>query len=81
MHTSQFLSLRDLLSFTARQRRRIVNGLLATLALVAAATLITPPAYQSYSLVLVKFGREYLYRAEVGERGTITPGTGFDRRS
>jgi polysaccharide biosynthesis protein PslE len=48
--------------------------LLVFLAIVIPTTVITlslPPVYQSSATLLIKFGREYLYRPEVGEGKAI----------
>lgn len=67
------LSPLDFLRFSVRHRRGILAGFFGTVAVVLVLTLLMPATYEADALVLVKFGREYVYRAEVGG-GTIPPG-------
>ena len=70
-----FVSPRDFLRFSVRHRRGVLAGFFGTVGVVLALTLLMPATYEAEALVLVRFGREYLYRSEVGDRrDTITPG-------
>ena len=59
--------LQSLLQFTLRNRRRILTVFVSTVAVVMVGTFLLPKTYEATSLVLVKFGREYTYRPELGD--------------
>ncbi|MFH1148419.1 MAG: GumC family protein [Pseudomonadota bacterium] len=62
-------SVRDFLNVIFKHKVRISAVFLAVVAVVIAITFLVPPTYQSRSVVLVKLGREYIYRSEVGDDG------------
>jgi uncharacterized protein involved in exopolysaccharide biosynthesis len=75
-----YISLADVVEFSRRQRFRILKALLATVAVVMGGTFLVTPTYESEALLLVKYGREYLYRPELGEREAIAMGVNKDRQ-
>jgi uncharacterized protein involved in exopolysaccharide biosynthesis len=62
----ELISLQEAFRFAQRQRRRILGGMAATVGAVLLLTFLMAPTYEAVSLLLVRFGREYLYRPEVG---------------
>ena len=63
-------SLRDFLAVLFKHKYRILAAFLATVATVTVGSFLLPPTYEAKSSLLVKFGREYVYRPEVGERAS-----------
>ena len=61
-------SLRDLMSILFKHKQKILIVFLATVVTVTAGSFLLPPTYEATSSLLVKFGREYIYQPEVGER-------------
>ncbi len=64
-------TLRDFLSILFKHKTKILAVFLSIVVTVTAVTFIMSPTYQAKSSVLVKFGRENLYRPEVGDKGAI----------
>lgn len=60
-------SLRDFLTVIFKHRSRISAVFIATVATVAVGSFLMPPTFEAKSSLMVKFGREYVYRSEVGE--------------
>ena len=57
----------DLLTVVAR-RKRIVLTMVAVATMVAwGVSLFSPVHYAAHSTLILKFGREYIYRPEVGD--------------
>lgn len=61
-------SLRDFMSILFKHKQKILLVFLATVASVTFGSFLIPPTYEAKSSLLVKFGREYIYQPEVGER-------------
>lgn len=61
------LTFRDILRIIRRHRRMMLVTVAACVLLAVAVTLVMKPVYQSDSVIVVKFGREFIYRSEVGE--------------
>lgn len=61
-------SLRDFMSILFKHKQKILVVFLATVATVTVGSFLIPPTYEAKSSLLVKFGREYIYQPEVGER-------------
>jgi uncharacterized protein involved in exopolysaccharide biosynthesis len=61
-------SLRDFLNVLFKQKSKIIIIFLSIVITVAVISFLLPPTYEAKSSLLVKFGREYIYRSEVGER-------------
>jgi len=59
-------SLRDLLSILFKRKIAILTIFLTTVITVTAGSFLWPPTYEAKSSILVKFGRENIYRSEVG---------------
>ena len=60
-------NLRDLLSVLFKYYRTIVTVFVVTVCTVTLASFLVPPTYEAGSTLLVKLGRDYVYRPEVGE--------------
>jgi len=63
-------SLRDILTILFKHKYKILIIFLATVITVTVGSFLLPPTYEAKSSLLVKFGREYVYRPEVGERSS-----------
>jgi len=64
----ELISLNEVLRFAQRRRRAILEGIAATVVGVLVLTFLTTPTYEATALLLVKFGREYVYRPEVADQ-------------
>lgn len=64
-------TLRDLLVILFKHKLKIGIVFFAIVVAVTAVSFFLPPIYEAKSSVLVKFGREYLYRPEVGEKNPV----------
>ena len=64
-------TLRDFLAILFKHKTRIVAVFFSIVITVTVGTLLLSPTYEATSSVLVKFGRENLYRPEVGDKGPI----------
>jgi uncharacterized protein involved in exopolysaccharide biosynthesis len=62
----EYVSLQDIVEFSKRHKFRILKALAGTVAVVMGATFLMTPTYVAESLLLVKLGREYMYRPELG---------------
>lgn len=62
-------STRDFFSVIFKHKTRISIIFLAVVTIVIVITFLIPPTYQAKSVVLVKLGREYVYRSEIGNEG------------
>lgn len=65
--TSQSFSLREFLIILFKDKKQILTGFLLPMALFAIASFWVVPRYEAVATVMVRMGREYLYRPEVGE--------------
>jgi len=63
-------SLRDFLTVLFKHKAKILVIFLTTVATVTIGSFLLTPTYEAQSSLLVKFGREYIYRPEVGERAS-----------
>ena len=61
-------SLRDFLTVLFKHKVKILVIFLTTVATVTIGSFLLTPTYEAQSSLLVKFGREYIYRSEVGEK-------------
>lgn len=59
--------LRDVLTIVFKHKRKIVGVFLGTIGLALVAAFLMRPVYETYTSVLVKIGRETMYRTEIGE--------------
>lgn len=62
-----FIRIEDLIGILARRRRILLGAFLLVAVPSLFAALSQPSLYESSSLLFVKFGREFVYRTEVGE--------------
>lgn len=70
----QIGTLRDFLAVLFKHKKRILVIFFGIVAVVTLLTFALPPTYEAKSTVLVKFGREYLYRPEVGsDKSQVIP--------
>ncbi len=65
------LSLQEALGVVVRRRAWIATVFLVVLAFVATVTAFQTPKYVASSKLLVKFGREFLYSPDSGDRPTL----------
>lgn len=71
-------SLREFLSTVFKDGKRIAAAFLIPMILFTILSFIPTPKYEATATLLVKMGREYLYRPEVGE-GNVQPVSSIDR--
>jgi polysaccharide biosynthesis protein PslE len=64
-------SLRDFLTVLFKHKSKIGTIFLVTVATVTIGSFLIPPVYEAKSSLLVKFGREYIYRPEVGDKSPV----------
>jgi uncharacterized protein involved in exopolysaccharide biosynthesis len=67
---NQASSLRDFLTVLFKHRNAILIIFFAIVVTVTIYSFLLPPTYEAKSSLLLKFGREYIYRSEIGERGS-----------
>lgn len=73
---TQYIGLRDGLTLFYKHKKKILSVFLGTVLIATLVSFLLPPTYQSESTLLVKMGREHVYRSEVG---TDTPTAAFDQ--
>jgi uncharacterized protein involved in exopolysaccharide biosynthesis len=66
----QTSSMRDFLTILFKHKGKILITFVTIVVTITIVTLTLPPVYEAASTLLVKFGRENIYRSEVGERGS-----------
>jgi uncharacterized protein involved in exopolysaccharide biosynthesis len=64
-------TLRDFLAILFKHKSKIVVVFFTIVITVTVGTFLLSPTYEAESSVLVKFGRENLYRPEVGDKGPV----------
>jgi polysaccharide biosynthesis protein PslE len=64
-------NLRDFLTVIFKHKAKIVTIFFATVITVTIGSFLIPPVYEAKSSLLVKFGREYIYRPEVGDKSPM----------
>lgn len=67
----QSASLRDFLSILFKRKTAILTIFLAVVITVTVGSFLMSPTYQAESSLLVKFGREFIYRPEVGNKAPM----------
>jgi uncharacterized protein involved in exopolysaccharide biosynthesis len=72
------ITLREFLVTFFKDRRRIALGFFIPLILAIVVSFIPKPRYEATSTILIRMGREYLYKPEVGEQ-TALPTSSIDR--
>jgi uncharacterized protein involved in exopolysaccharide biosynthesis len=64
-------SLRDFLSILFKHKKKILWVFIVIVAGTALFSFLYPPVFEAKSSLLVKFGREFVYRPEVGDKGPL----------
>jgi polysaccharide biosynthesis protein PslE len=64
-------NLRDFLTVLFKHKSRIITIFLSTVTTVTVGTFLLSPVYEAKSSLLVKIGRENIYRPEVGDRSPV----------
>ena len=64
-------NLRDFLTVLFKHKSRIIFIFLSTVIIVTVVTFLLPPVYEAKSSLMVKIGRENIYRPEVGDISPI----------
>jgi len=65
--------LYDLIAVILRRKYIIIVAVIIALAASAVSGLFRPIEYRAEATLILKFGREYIYRPEVGEDAKVTP--------
>ncbi len=60
-------SVRDVLRIIFKYRARMAAVFFAVIAIAVLVTFLIPPVYEAKSTLMIKFGRELIYRPELGE--------------
>jgi uncharacterized protein involved in exopolysaccharide biosynthesis len=66
-------SLRDFLTVLFKHKAKIATIFFATVVTVTVGSFLLTPTYEAKSTLLIKFGREYIYRPEVGDKIPAIP--------
>jgi uncharacterized protein involved in exopolysaccharide biosynthesis len=74
------VSLEEVVRFGRRHWLRVLKGLGATVAIVMLYTWMVNPIYEAEARLLLRFGREYVYTSEVGDRN-VAMGASKDRQT
>ena len=61
-------TMRDFCRVVFKHKKKALIVFVGCVVLVMALSYLIPPTYEAKSTVLVKLGREYLYKPELGER-------------
>ena len=69
-------NLRDILTVLFKYKRRIMTVFLGTIVTVTVGSFLMTPIYESQATIMVKMGREHMYRPEVGSTG---PAISYDQ--
>ncbi len=64
-------TLRDLLTILFKHKTKMIAVFFGIVVAVALVSFLLPPTYEAKSSLLVKFGREYLYHPEVGDKSPM----------
>lgn len=64
-------SFRDFLTVIFKHKAKIITIFLTTVITVTVGSFLISPTYEAKSSLLVKFGREYVYRPEVGDKSPM----------
>lgn len=76
MQEIQQVNLRDILTLLFKHKNKILLTFLGIVFAVTGWTFVTPPTYEAESTLMVKMGREHVYRPEIG---TVDPSISFDQ--
>jgi uncharacterized protein involved in exopolysaccharide biosynthesis len=69
-------NVRDILTVLLKYKRRIMTVFLGTIVTVTLGSFLMTPIYESQATIMVKMGREHMYRPEVGATG---PAISYDQ--
>ena len=67
----QHVSLRDILTILAKHKGKILTVFLGIIVIVMVASFAMAPTYEAQASLMVKMGREHVYRSEIGT--TVPP--------
>ena len=70
------ISIRDVFTIVLKHKGKILTVFLGTIMTVMGYTLLMPPTFEAQASLMVKIGREHMYRSEFGG---ITPALPFDQ--
>ena len=73
---AQNMTLRDVVSLLLKHKGKILSSLFGTVVIVMVVTFVMDPIYEAQASLMVKMGREHVYRSEVG---TNAPPVSFDQ--
>jgi uncharacterized protein involved in exopolysaccharide biosynthesis len=65
------ISLRDLLTILFKHKYMIVSVFLISVIAATIIAFLLPPVYVARAVLLIRFGREYIYRSEVGNQPPV----------
>ena len=68
-HTLSQGGMRDVLTILFKHQGKIITVFLGTFLTVSIGTFLMPSIYEAESTIMVKMGREHMYRSEVGAGG------------
>lgn len=75
-----FGGVRDILTVLFKQKKTILGIWIAIILLVTGVAFLMTPIYEARTSILLKLGREHIYRPEVGNTGAI-PQVAFESKS
>ncbi|WP_085318242.1 GumC family protein [Derxia lacustris] len=75
---SRRLTLREFLVIAFRDRRKILTGFFLTFTLAVSVSFVPKPSYTADTTLLLRLGREYVYRPETGDISNAAP-VAYDR--
>jgi uncharacterized protein involved in exopolysaccharide biosynthesis len=66
-------TVRDFLAILFKHQTKILVVFFVIVVTATVGTFFLPPTYEAKSSVMVRFGREYLYRPEIGDKSPAVP--------
>jgi uncharacterized protein involved in exopolysaccharide biosynthesis len=72
---NQFVSMRELLVFYYRHRRRLRRAFIVPFLLFVVVSFVPAPRYEASSVLIVRLGSEYVYQPEVGSSANAPEST------
>lgn len=70
------ISIRDIMTIVLKHKGKILTVFFGTIVTVMGVTMLMPPTYEAQSSLMVKIGREHMYRSEFGG---MTPALPYDQ--
>ncbi len=64
-------TLRDFLAVLFKHKTKVLAVFFSVVVTVTVGSFLLAPTFEAKSSILVKFGREYVYRPEVGDKGPV----------